>query len=83
MQNNYSAYLAGESELNLNTLFVETCTSDKQAKEMSHEENEAINESKSLDGHVPEIPASEVDDSLMKCNVGSYLMAVRGLFRNV
>ena len=28
-------------------------------------------------------PASEVDDSLVRCKAGSYLMAVKGLFRNV
>ena len=63
--------------------YVEACTFDKQAKELSQKENEAINKNQLLNGHVPEMPASEVDDSLIKCNVGSYLMAVKGLFRNV
>ena len=43
---------------------VETCTSDKQAKNLSQKKNEEINGN--VHDHVPEMSASEVDDSLVR-----------------
>ena len=60
---------------------VEACAFDKQVKNLSQRKNEEIN--RNVYDHVPEMSASEVDDSLVRCKAGSYLMAVKGLFRNV
>ena len=61
---------------------VEVCASDKQVKNLSQRKNETISRDHCTCDHVPEMSASEANDSLVRYKARSYLMAVKGLFRN-